>query len=144
MFRCQNVCEMQCQNAIQIKSHGTLYEHFKQTHLKNKRQKRSANQKKRHSMKTWGKKSRKCSCTWVPCVQETCTWWQYTYHYPCQDMQNLFSIIDYLCLHAIIFKKEHISTIHPCRQARNVQLIPKLFTSIRSDLKKVQRRNKSV
>ena len=46
--------------------------------------------KKRHSMKTWGKKSRTCSCTWVPCVQETCTWWQYTYHYPCQDMQDIF------------------------------------------------------
>ena len=41
-------------------------------------------------MKTWGKKSRTCSCTWVPCVQETCTWWQYTYHYPCQDMQDIF------------------------------------------------------
>ena len=64
--------------------------------------------KKRHSMKTWGKKSRKCSCTWVPCVQETCTWWQYTYHYPCQDMQDLFSIIDYLCLHVIIFSKKNI------------------------------------
>ena len=42
LFRCQNVCEMECQNTIQIKSHGTLYENFKQTHLKNQRQKRSA------------------------------------------------------------------------------------------------------
>ena len=42
LFRCQNVCEMECQNTIQIKSHGTLCEHFKQTHLKNQRQKRSA------------------------------------------------------------------------------------------------------
>ena len=54
-FSGQNVCEMQCQNAIQINSHGTPYEHFKQTHLKNQRQKRSAiKKKKRHSMKTWG------------------------------------------------------------------------------------------
>ena len=42
LFRCQNVCEMECQNTIKIKSHGTLYENFKQTHLKNQRQKRSA------------------------------------------------------------------------------------------------------
>ena len=37
---------MQCQNAIQINSHGTSYEYFKQTHLKNQRQKRSAIKKK--------------------------------------------------------------------------------------------------
>ena len=92
------------------------------------------------------KKSRKCSCTWVP-----------------MSIRDMYLVTIYISLsipgHAeyffhhrlpvsscnYVFFQEHISKIHPCRQARRIaQLIPKLFTSIRSDLKKVQRRNKSV